>query len=154
MSIGVRIKDNRQAVKAALEQNKKAALDAAGTTVATAAKKKTPVKTGVLRSSIAWAHSGDEPQYPRGTRHTTNAAHPEGSQAVNSGVTGPKNAVIVGTNVKYARYQHEGISPSGNLLNYTDERAERKFLESAARENARRVIRLMRQGLRGELARE
>jgi len=154
MSIGVRIKDNRQAVKAALEQNKKAALDAAGTTVATAAKKKTPVKTGVLRSSIAWAHSGDEPQYPRGTRHTTNAAHPEGSQAVNSGVTGPKNAVIVGTNVKYARYQHEGVSASGAPLNYVDPRAERKFLESAARENARRVIRLMRQGLRGELARE
>jgi len=154
MSIGVRIKDNRKQVQAALERNKKAALDAAGLEVAGAAKLKTPVKPGVLRSSIAWATSGETPQYPSGTRHGSNDAHPEGSQTVNQGVTGPKNAVIIGTNVKYARYQHEGVSASGAPLNYVDPRAERKFLESAARENARRVIRLMRQGLRGELARE
>lgn len=151
MSIGVRIKDNRKQVQAALQRNKKAALDAAGLTVATAAKVKTPVKDGVLRASIAWATSGDTPQYPSGTRHASNDTHPEGSQAVNQGVTGPDNAVIIGTNVHYAQYQHEGISPSGRLLNYREPRAERKFLESAARENARKVVDLMRRGLRGDL---
>lgn len=151
MSIGVRIQNNRKEVQAALERNKKAALDAAGLEVAGAAKQKTPVKDGVLRASIAWATSGDTPEYPTGTQHSSNDAHPEGSQAVNQGVVGPRDAVIIGTNVKYARYQHEGVSPSGRLLNYVDPRAERKFLESAARENARRVIELMRRGLRGEL---
>lgn len=154
------VKSYRKEVEGALADRKRDALNATGITIAGAAKEKTPVQDGVLRASISWAIDGGGPQYPPGEIVETNSAHPEGSKAVNQGVKAPRDTVIIGTNVVYARYQHETLS-----LNHTKpiikgpnkggivQQGEAKFLEKAARENRAKVERDIERALKGELER-
>ena len=132
-------------VKNALQERKRDALNSAGITVSGAAKALSPVQFGVLRSSITWAFDGQPPVFDN-----TKEVSPD----VTPSARAPKDTVLIGTNVVYARYQHEGISPSGAPLNYQMPTAESKFLEKAARRNINKIKRDVERALEGKLEKQ
>lgn len=145
-------------VKDALEQYKRDALNAIGIEIAGGAKERSPVEAGVLRASIAWAIDGDAPQYPPSEPIQKNDTHPEGSQAVNRGVQAPPNSVIIGSNVEYAREQHENMNykhtkviEKGPNKGQRVQVGEAKYLENSANAFRPRILPLVERALKGEL---
>jgi len=143
-------------VKNALQENKRDALNASGITISGTAKELAPVYEGRLRSSIAWAIDGGEPQYPPDLPEY--ASDDKSGRDTNNGVKAPKNTVIVGTNVEYARYQHEGVilrgPRKGQDLEYKMRKAEKKFLEKGIRRNIDKIKRDIRRALEGKLEKQ
>jgi len=145
-------------VKDALDEYKRDALNAIGIEIAGGAKERSPVQDGVLRASIAWAIDGDGPQYPPGSQVQSNDAHPEGSQAVNRGVKAPPNSVIIGSNVDYAREQHENMNykhtkviEKGPNKGQRVQVGEAKYLEKSANAFRPRILPTVGRALKGEL---
>ncbi len=145
-------------VKGALEEYKRDALNAIGISIAGGAKERSPVQDGVLRASISWAIDGGSPQYPQGEQVQKNDTHPEGSQAVNRGVKAPPNSVIIGSNVDYAREQHENMNykhtktiQKGSNKGQQVQVGEAKFIENAANEFRPRILPTVKRALKGEL---
>jgi len=136
-------------VKNALQENKRDALNSAGITVSGAAKALSPVQFGVLRSSITWAFDGQPPVFDN-----TKEVSPD----VTPSARAPKDTVLIGTNVVYARYQHEGIVGRGpnpeTPLEYRMPTAESKFLEKAIRRNQDKIKRDIRRALEGKLEKQ
>ena len=147
--MSISVKSHVPQVRDALQDRKRDALNATGITISGEAKSMSPVDKGRLRSSIAWVIDGGQPQYPPAT-----PGDELDGRELNANVRAPKDTVLIGTNVVYARYQHEGVSPSGAPLNYQMPTAESKFLEKAARRNQDKVKRDIRRALEGKLEKE
>lgn len=130
MSQHRRFVSRRQDVIAALAVNRKKGLEAAAITIEGAAKRLTPVDTGRLRASIAWAADGE-------TRR-----HADGE--VQYEVTAPEGTALIGTNLEYAVWVHENLNARHAV-------GQAKFLEAAARQNEARARGLIRKGLEGLL---
>lgn len=150
-------RSRKKEVQAALKANRRKGLEAAAITVASEAKKNTPVDLGRLRASIAWAVEG-----PR--QHTEGYDGGSVTYAVNA----PEGTALIGTNVEYAPFVHEGTGkyhPQGRktpwlapmhiqgklVFRWTEGIEAFKFLEKAGRENQDRARDLIRQGLEGLL---
>jgi len=65
----------------------------------------------------------------------------------------PNNTVAIGTNVKYARRQHWGLTKSGTPFNYVDPRAERLWLLKTMKRNRQRILVIIRDTMRGKTLR-
>jgi len=143
--MSIRVENHVPEVKNALQERKRDALNTVGLTVSGAAKELSPVQFGVLRASITYAFDGQPPVFDN-----TKEVSPD----VMPSARAPKDTVLIGTNVVYARYQHEGISPSGAPLNYQMPTAESKFLEKAARRNINKIKRDVERALEGKLEKQ
>lgn len=138
----MRFRSRKGEVFGALDGNRKKALEAVGLEVSGAAKEKTPVDTGRLRASIAWAADGENRQ------HSETFSGGGGMLTVAYIVGAPRGTALVGTNVEYAVKVHEDLEgrvprPGGV--------GQSKFIEAAARDKKARALSLIRRGLRGEL---
>lgn len=139
--------DNTEEVKQELERRVRKALTAIGIQVSSLARmeiQKSPsrIDTGLLRNSITYAldgegtaissysadkasrYSGKTP--PSGSYSGTTPKEPEGRQAV-----------YIGTGVKYAIYVHEG----------TDRMDPNRFLKNAVENNQSEIISIIKQEL-------
>lgn len=140
--MSVSVKSHVPEVKGALSERKQHALSAVGETVTGTAKELSPVDKGRLRSSITYAFDGKPPV------HVNNV---EVAPGITRNGRAPKNTVLIGTNVVYARYQHEGLSSSGRQLNYQMPKAESKFLTKAVMRNRDKIKRDIQRALEGKL---
>lgn len=139
--------DNTEEVKQELERRVRKALTAIGiqgSSLATMEIQKSPsrIDTGLLRNSITYALDGEstaiggysaekESKYsgktpPSGSYGGTMPKEPQGKQAV-----------YIGTNVKYAIYVHDG----------TDRMAPNRFLKNAVENNKGEIISIIKQEL-------
>lgn len=109
-------------------------LEASAITIHGEARKRTPVDTGRMRASLAWA-VGASPKHHSDTEQGVTVSYTLQAR--------PKTAVV-GTNVEYAPFVHEN-------LNAYHETGQAKFLESAARDSRMGVERVMRLALKGLL---
>lgn len=120
-----------------LQQFKKAnrrGLQAVAIEVSGAAKKRTPVDTGWLRASIAWAVDDRERNHKGTWKGTT----------VQYRVTAPEGEARVGTNVAYAPWVHENLDAYHKT-------GEAKFIENAFTEKQEKAEQIMRLALEGKL---
>ncbi len=148
MSIGVRMKSNLPETMGMFEQLKDAALNGVGLEMSGRAKEITPVKTGRLRASITWAANGQ----PR--THTEATQPRDGAPTIVSYTAiAPNNTVAIGTNVKYAKRQHWGLTAEGREFNYVDPRAERLWLLKTMQRNKARILEIIRATMQGRTLR-
>ena len=131
---GFRLEANDEPVLTALGKRRRRGLQAVAIEVSGAAKRRTPVDTGRLRASIAWAVDGKEKS------HSGTA----GGTTVQYQVFAPKGTATVGTNVEYAPKVHEDLDAYHKT-------GEAKFLENAFNEKAAKAERLMQLALEGKL---
>jgi len=115
------------------EKYRKKGMQAIAIEVAGAARKRTPVDTGRLRASIAWAVSGRKEH--RGSWKGT---------VVQYTAQSPRGEARVGTNVEYGPWVHENLDAFHKT-------GEAKFLENAFKEKASRAKELMLLALKGLL---
>ena len=133
MSANMKFNSNLPEVLREFKRKRKAGLQAAAIETAGAAKTMTPVDTGRLRASIAWAADGEARVHKDNWDENT----------VIYEVTAPLGEARIGTNVNYAIYVHEDLDahhPTG----------EAKFLENAIRQKQPRIEFLIRSALAGE----
>lgn len=114
-------------------------LQAVAIEVAGEAKKRTPVDTGRLRASIAWA-AGPTPR-----THDDSAQGQDGTLVRSSYVVGAaRGEAHVGSNVEYAPYVHEDLDAYHAV-------GQAKFIETAFDVKTDRAQELMEMAMRGEL---
>lgn len=139
--------DNTEEVKQELERRVRKALTAVGINVATAAREeiqKSPsrIDTGLLRNSITHALDGE------GTAISGYSAEKESKYTGKTPSPGTysgsmpkepkgKQAVYVGTNVKYALYVHDG----------TEHMKANRFLKNAVENNKSEIVSIIKQEL-------
>jgi hypothetical protein len=143
--MSVSVKSRVPEVKNAVAERKQRALSTVGETVSGEAKKLSPVAAyqgGRLRSSITYAFDGKPPVYVNTE---------EVAPGIQRNGRAPKDTVLIGTNVVYARYQHEGLSPKGRQLKYQMPKAESKFLKKAVQRNRDKIKRDIMRALEGKL---
>lgn len=140
--MSVSVKSYVPEVKGAIAERKQQALSTVGETVTGTAKELSPVDKGRLRSSITYAFDGKPPVFVNNV---------EVAPGIQRNGRAPKNTVLIGTNVVYARYQHEGLSSSGRQLNYQMPKAESKFLKKAVQRNRDKIKRDIQRALEGKL---
>lgn len=140
--MSVSVKSYVPEVKGAIAERKQQALSTVGETVTGTAKELAPVDKGRLRSSITYAFDGKPPVFVNNV---------EVAPGIQRNGRAPKNTVLIGTNVVYARYQHEGLSSSGRQLNYQMPKAESKFLKKAVQRNRDKIKRDIQRALEGKL---
>lgn len=113
-------------------------LQAVAVEIAGEAKKRTPVDTGRLRASIAWAAEGER-------HHKDTATGRDGTPVtVQFAAAAPEGVARVGTNVKYAPFVHEDLDAQHTV-------GQAKFIEEAFTDNEARAKALMRMALKGRL---
>jgi len=140
--MSVSVKSRVPEVKGAIAERKPHALSTVGETVSGTAKELSPVDKGRLRSSITYAFDGKPPVFVNNV---------EVAPGIQRNGRAPKNTVLIGTNVVYARYQHEGLSPKGKQLEYQMPKAESKFLKKAVQRNRDKIKRDIQRALEGKL---
>lgn len=127
----------RSEKESVLQQFKKAnrrGLQAVAIEVSGEAKRRTPVDTGRLRASIAWAADDKERSHKGTWKGTT----------VQYRVTAPEGEARVGTNVEYAPWVHENLDAYHKT-------GEAKFIEKAFKEKTKKAQEIMRLALEGKL---
>lgn len=126
-NIEVTVHSNRKEYEAALEEIAEKVLTMWGMQAESAAKKRAPVDTGLLRNSITWAVAGQSPDievYSSGGAKTKTATTADGKKVAVKVKTGmykgkaqsdPGGArhVYIGTNVEYAMAQETGNFKDG-----------------------------------------
>jgi hypothetical protein len=140
--MSVSVKSRVPEVKNAVAERKQRALSTVGETVSGEAKELAPVDKGRLRSSITYAFDGKPPVFVNNV---------EVAPGIQRNGRAPKDTVLIGTNVVYARYQHEGLSPKGRQLKYQMPKAESKFLKKAVQRNRDKIKRDILRALEGKL---
>lgn len=133
-----RVKSNVRAVKRATKAAIKRGLTDVGMVWHGDAVRLTPVDTGLLRASLAWAV---------GTRQHDGRAVGSGGEVATSNyrVTAPEGSVRLGTNVEYAPIVHEDVS---GRIPRAGGAGGPKFIESPLRERQDAYTRLLAKALR------
>lgn len=156
--------DNTENIKESVQENILKGLDAAGMQAASIAKRElqeepSRIDTGLLRNSITWAVSGKPAAIKgyhasKGSNRYIRGKHKgerRSASAKNAGAVGvgfytgiapdegkDKPYVMIGTNVEYALYVHEG----------TSRMKANRFLKKAIDENQAELIRIVAKELR------
>lgn len=102
----------------------------------------TPVDSGVLRASLAYAVNG--------TRRHSETAQPSG-EIVAYNATAPRLTARVGSNTEYAAAVHERLDPT---VNWSARGTGPKFIETPLRENRDQWIAMIRSRLGTDLGGE
>lgn len=137
--INIEFHSNKKEYEEALEEIAEKVLTMWGMEAETAAKKRAPVDTGLLRNSITWAVAGD------GVHDSTYKAEKGGKTGYYAGLapSDPNGArhVYIGTNVEYAMAQENG--------NFRD--GPHAFLRPAIDENRDHFRRILEEELKNAM---
>lgn len=129
MSVRVTFKTNVGAFMAKHEKALSAALEDIGGIWLGKAVLLTPVDSGVLRASIAWAADGETRRHSE--RYAGNERVPPG--VVEYSPDAPANTVRLGSNTEYAIFVHEDLDAYHKV-------GQAKFIEAPLRQNAEKWV--------------